>query len=166
MKILLMVLVLLINAGPAQAICIGPSNYSDCILSSMKNVTSDVAARAIELSCRKKFSDQTVRDAEIPRTALSRISGSSSFNEGHGYSSTFSGNLYNGNSEWIISQVTLELTFISKDKTASIPAQTLALNINNTIQPLEHISFCLTLKANELKFDSWSVVSARGSKIR
>jgi hypothetical protein len=33
----------------------GPSSYEDCILESMRGVTSDEAARAIQFACREKF---------------------------------------------------------------------------------------------------------------
>ncbi len=32
-----------------------PSNYDECILESMKSVKSDLAAKSIIMSCRKKF---------------------------------------------------------------------------------------------------------------
>jgi hypothetical protein len=39
----------------AQLGLFGPSNYDDCILENLQDVTSDVAARAIMRSCRAKF---------------------------------------------------------------------------------------------------------------
>lgn len=39
----------------ANAGWFGPKDYDECILESMKGVTSDIAARAIQRSCRKKF---------------------------------------------------------------------------------------------------------------
>ena len=43
------------NAPQARADLFGPDNYDECILESMKGVTSDVAARLIHRSCRNKF---------------------------------------------------------------------------------------------------------------
>ena len=34
---------------------LGPGNYDECVLESMKGVTSDMAATAIVYSCRNKF---------------------------------------------------------------------------------------------------------------
>lgn len=42
-----------------------PSNYDECILDSMKGVSSDVAARAIIESCRNLFSDSAVEAAPL-----------------------------------------------------------------------------------------------------
>ncbi|RZB30376.1 MAG: hypothetical protein SRB1_02656 [Desulfobacteraceae bacterium Eth-SRB1] len=43
----------------------GPNDYDECILESMKGVTSDVAARLIRRSCRDKFPPQAKKK---PRT--------------------------------------------------------------------------------------------------
>ncbi len=46
----------------------GPSNYEECVLDKMKNITSDVAARAIASACRKKFPAETSpQNAEVER---------------------------------------------------------------------------------------------------
>ena len=42
-------------SSQASAGLFGPSDYDECILDSLKGVTSDTAARAIETSCRAKF---------------------------------------------------------------------------------------------------------------
>ena len=42
-------------SGIASAGLFGPSNYEECILDSMKGVTSDMAARAVAQACRSKF---------------------------------------------------------------------------------------------------------------
>ena len=47
-------LVILVSTT-ASAGWFGPSNYDECILESMKGVTSNVAARLVESSCREKF---------------------------------------------------------------------------------------------------------------
>lgn len=66
LSVLVLSLVLLVpstsHGGPP-----GPSNYDECIIDSMKGVSSDVAARAIIESCRNLFPDS---DGDIaPSTA-------------------------------------------------------------------------------------------------
>lgn len=95
----------------------GPSNYEECILESMKGVTGDVAARQIAQACRKKFPNSPADDKKPKRRFfswekklseynLSQISG----NAGPGYGNYFSGNMYNGNTDITITQVTIRIS--------------------------------------------------------
>ena len=54
-------LVLLGAFSSAYAGIFGPSSFDDCVLESMKGVTSDIAARAIYQSCREKFPEKKVQ---------------------------------------------------------------------------------------------------------
>lgn len=166
MKTLAIASALLITPVLAEAQCLIPSNYSDCILRAMKGITSDVAARAIEHSCRKKFPEQARHGTEVPRSVLSRLNGNSRFYEGDGYSSTFSGQFYNGNADWVITQITVDLAFVDPNKEANSPPQIVALNLGYALQPLDHVPFCLSLDVGNLKFDSWAIRAARGNKLR
>ena len=49
----------------ASAGIFGPSNFVECILDSMKGVTSDIAAKAIYTSCRNKFTENTAPERTI-----------------------------------------------------------------------------------------------------
>ena len=60
----LLVLVGLLLPGIGQA---GPSNYDECILESMKGVSSDIAAQAIISSCRNLYPEQ--KNAAAPANA-------------------------------------------------------------------------------------------------
>jgi hypothetical protein len=51
-------------SATAEAGWFGPDNYDECILGSMKGVTSDRAATAIARSCRSKFPKNTVKLAK------------------------------------------------------------------------------------------------------
>lgn len=87
----------------------GPDNYEDCILESMKGVTSDVAAKAIKAACRKKFPIEKVQQPsskQLTPEELSKI-------EGNGGNIDFKGRLncelYNGNENIVITGVTIQL---------------------------------------------------------
>lgn len=51
----------------SEARWFGPSTYEDCILESMKGVTNDIAAKAIEKACRKKFPYKRAKRAPLPK---------------------------------------------------------------------------------------------------
>lgn len=55
MRILFFVVWLFALTTISRAGVFGPSSYEDCILDSMKGVTSDDAARLVQLACREKF---------------------------------------------------------------------------------------------------------------
>lgn len=88
----------------------GPSNYDECILESMKGVTSDKAAILIAMSCRKKFPEEseTNRDVRaLSNEELSRLTGRAA---GPTVGNYFSGNLYNGNANITVSEITIWVT--------------------------------------------------------
>ena len=62
----------------ASAGLFGPSNFDECILQSMKGVTSDVAASLIAQSCRKKFPDKPKEEKktrELSDSELAQLTG-------------------------------------------------------------------------------------------
>lgn len=85
----------------------GPSNYDDCVLSSMKGVTSDVAARAIMRSCREKFSEKIPTSVPVPSEVLSAITGRALVVDYLG--PNFTGDIYNGTNNWILTSITVRL---------------------------------------------------------
>lgn len=96
-------------AGSTVAIAgmFGPTNFEECILDSMKGVTSDQAANAITYACRKKFQNQS----EPKKSTRTLTADELKFVTGRGgpsYSSDyFSIDLYNGNSKVSVSKVTI-----------------------------------------------------------
>lgn len=62
----LLVLVALMFPGVGHAV---PSNYDECILESMKGVSSDIAAQAIISSCRNLYPEQKEVAARVDNTA-------------------------------------------------------------------------------------------------
>jgi len=62
----LLVLAVFMFPGVGQA---APSNYDECILESMRGVSSDVAAQAIISSCRNLYPEQQEVAAQVEDTA-------------------------------------------------------------------------------------------------
>src|SRR3989344_9259022 len=94
---------------PTMAGWFGPSNYDECILESMKGVTSDKAALLIARSCRQKFPNEPAKKPDsraLSIEELSRLTGRA----GHSFGNYFSGNIYNGNTNITVSEITIRVT--------------------------------------------------------
>lgn len=84
-----------------------PSDYDECILESMKGVKSDLAARSIIRSCRKKFSDIPKEESKsrvLSSKEMSQLTGRARIEMTY-----FSGNIYNGNTNITISEITIQI---------------------------------------------------------
>lgn len=84
----------------------GPSNYDECILESMKGVTSDVAARNIVAACRRKFPEA---DTSCTLRALADDERKNVKVSGKVYRGLFNGSVYNGNSNVTVKEIDIEL---------------------------------------------------------
>ncbi len=84
-----------------------PNDYNDCILESMKGVTSDFAAKAIQQSCRRKhpIEIKQIPEVELPSDALRKIEGKASPN----FYGAFEGSIYNNNEQWCISSIVIRI---------------------------------------------------------
>ena len=103
-------------SSTANAGLFGPNNFDDCILQSMKGVTSDAAARAIYQSCQQKFSQKKVKQntRNLSADELDNISG-----RGGPYQDYFSGQLLNQNRNTTITQITISITSVIGKKTVT-----------------------------------------------
>jgi hypothetical protein len=69
---------------------IGPRDYNDCVLKTMKDINSELAASAITQACREKFPERRQADLYLPADALQKLTGHASMFYGK-----FGGNIYN-----------------------------------------------------------------------
>ena len=101
-------IVLFLNISSASAWTLfGPRTLEDCILQNMKGVTSDDAAKQIQVACMIKFSDneptKKCKMREMTAAEAANITGNSSVsNYGNPY---FSGSFYNGNSVATVDEI-------------------------------------------------------------
>src|SRR3989344_762952 len=110
----------------------GPSNYDECVLESMKGVTSDLAARAIMRSCRDKFPEPKTNDSEVPANVVGQLDGRAGMTN-YGW---FTGTIYNGDKEWTITQLPIVLVPKSKDKSADLTLRAREYNVLVNAPPL------------------------------
>ncbi len=134
-----------------------PVNYDQCVLAATNKAVGDLAAREGAGSCRKKFLGKVPKDENLPSEALGKLDTDGGFGYG-----IFSGSIYNGNSDYTVTQVTLLL--------APIPAGssliTREYNIDVTVQPLTKGALSVALISDGTREFSWSLTKARGYKAR
>lgn len=85
------------------------STYDDCIIDSMKGVTSDVAAKAIKESCKKKFpapEDMPLASNTLTQKEIGKLRMECNFLT-HSMPNTFGCHAYNGNPDFIITEITI-----------------------------------------------------------
>lgn len=157
--------------------CNRTSTYDECIIESMKGVSSDSAARAVKLSCRTKYPEKHPDDMELTAATLAKITGHAGVNE-YG---NFTGNIYNGSNEWSVTQVTVSLSKTTNkpwlrydfDKDGnSIPppagyipiAESKAYRIDVIAQPLTSKDFSIPVDNDRSSQVEWNIVNARGYK--
>jgi hypothetical protein len=135
----------------------GPKTYEDCIVESMQGVTSDAAAKLIAVSCRKKFPEErAIDDISLLPSVIGALNGHAS-----AYGNTFSGTLYNGDKEWVVTQVTVVLEPKAiKGKKLSLPTR--EYNVDVTIAPLSSVTFSIPIDSQpDLEFE-WAIARGRG----
>ena len=137
---------------------VGPKTFEDCILKNMRGITSDVAAVNIRSSCKEKFPVVKVegpKDLLLTPEAVLALKGTANMRYG---SNTFSGNIYNGNGNITISQVTFELTPIQSEGSTS-KKYTTAINV----PPHSMADFTFDVfEESSGERHKWTIYSARG----
>jgi hypothetical protein len=153
-------LVLLVCPAVSFAGWFGPSNYDECVLDSMKGVTSDMAARAIMRSCRDKFPEKRPKDTQVPSTVVAQLDGRAGMSYGF-----FKGNIYNGNRDWTITQMTIVLIAKVKDK-STVKPRPREYNVDVTVPPLTNGEFIFSAESDGSTEFEWSIAKARGYQSR
>lgn len=149
------VLMAFIWVSPASAGLFGPSNYDECVLNSMKGVTSDMAARLIAKSCRDKFPESKVKKniRDLSEGELKNLTG-----RGGPSGNYFSVDLLNANSNVTVSQVTVAvITRIGGKETPNF------YDYDITIEPSKTRNIFVRIISgdNGAKY-SWTITSAKG----
>lgn len=146
-----------------------PNNYDECITESMRGVTSDVAARAIIISCRKQFPEQDEkRSRELNHEKLALLTGEGELDGGLVSPITgkivpnthrwFKGYVYNGNFDTVVTEVTISLTPKGLEK-----AEYRLYRFSISLTPLSRSDFKFELvNIDGANGYSWVISSAKG----
>lgn len=127
----------------------------------MKGVTSDLAAKAIISSCRGRFPEREKKkptSRPLKDEELRKLDGRA----GLSYSNVYEGEIYNGNLNLTISEVTLAIITTENGKYVS---RNYVVNLKGEsgISPLKTGSFFTSIMLGDENSDrSWSIVEAKG----
>lgn len=152
---LLALIPLEVLAGNAAA----PAAYEQCILDSMKGITSDRAADETRRACRESTGDKVI-EADLPAHALGKLIVHAGFGWG-----IFSGTLYNGNNDYAITQITVALTPMRMSNGGET-ANARPYNLDLAVQPLAKGALSMPIPSDNTLEYSWEITKARGYKPR
>ena len=155
--LILSAVALLISPALSVASQSDPVNYDQCVLAATNTAVGDLAAREAASSCREKFLGKVPEDENLTAEALGKLDADGGFGYG-----IFSGSIYNGNSDYTVTQVTILLTPIP----AGSPLITREYNIDVTVQPLTKGALSVALISDGTREFSWNLTKARGYKAR
>ena len=170
----LLVLAVFMFPGVGQAV---PSNYDECILESMKGVSSDVAAQAIISSCRNLYPEQqevaaqvenTVpqADAPIPQPVPVATGPGRSLTAAEldklsarikAFGSSYTATIQNKNEKLTVTEVTIAVWDDSNSSSLREYPQEVMIAPMESVEP----RFTVHYNGDELSW-AWKVVSAKG----
>lgn len=153
------VALLLINPSFSYAGWFGPSNFDECILASMKGVTSDAAAGIIYDACESKFPKRTLPTVPLPLAVLKNVTGNAAA-ESYGY---FKGHIYNGNIDWTITELNIVIGTKADPKTGKREFQR-QYTAKIDAAPLSNSDLTVPIGVNNLSNLDWNIISGRGYK--
>ncbi|WP_020409854.1 hypothetical protein [Hahella ganghwensis] len=158
-----------VASGVAQGGTIDSKNFDECVLEHMKGVVSDVAARSINRACRNQFPDSVPSEeiSRIPKLAVDKIAGEGKV----GVNGAFSGELFNGNREWVVHQVIVRLidknSATYRDYKADVKDGAKGegnLYVESGVQPLSKGSFTFEVFSPPGQYD-WYLLEGYGVKL-
>ena len=156
-KTLTIALCLTLSPFTSQGGWLGASDYDECILESMKGVTSNLAARLIKESCRDKFppkAKKKPRTSALTSEELGKLTGRA----GLSYGNNYSGHIYNGNKGITITKI----SFIVSTTIGGVETpRTYTDDVNIPPQTTADIEFNI-VKGDEDSDYSWGIVGADG----
>jgi hypothetical protein len=135
--------------------------FEQCLRDAMKGVTSDRAADEVTRTCREQAQGSRADETDLPPEALAKMVVHAGFGWG-----IFSGSLYNGNSDYAITQITVLLTPMKKSGAAQAPAEGREYDIALAVQPLSKAALSLPIPSDNTLEYSWKITKARGFKTR
>ncbi|OIR01665.1 hypothetical protein GALL_161670 [mine drainage metagenome] len=167
LRIVISGLALLLLSFASHAGCSAASNYNDCIIDAMKGVKSNVAAMAISDACRAKFRKKIVV-AAVPQQVLAGLVGA--LGNG-GVAGQLAGTVYNGNSDWAITNITVSVTAKAGKSAEARQYQIKILNTNSVddgrgAMPQTNGLFHFQPNIDLSSGYDWKIVGAEGYRSR
>ena len=143
------VLLFIISILPqiASANFFGPKNVNECIIKSMKNISSDAAAKSIKQSCYDQFTKP------LSESENRKLTGRSAFR-----SFDFGGDIYNGNEHITVTELVVVVKSEKDGKAITRKYRTVV-----EIPPLTTRSYSVRItEPDRTELSSWWIDSSKG----
>ncbi len=152
-------LILLISVDLSADSLPGPDNYDQCVLESRNGITDNKDAETAKKACREKFPDTKFQDMELAPETLGKLI----IHAGFGYG-IFSGSIYNGNSDYTVTQITILLAPMRRKEAAAAYVDDKQYKIDLSLQPLTKGALSMPITSDNTLEYSWKLATARGYK--
>ena len=152
-------LVLLISPDLSARSVPDPNSYDQCVPESTTKITGDKGAEIARRACRKKFPDTKFQDMELAPEALGKLI----IHAGFGYG-IFSGTIYNGNSDYMVTQITILLAPMRRKEAVGTFVADKQYKIDLSLQPFTKGALSMPITSDNTLEYSWKLATARGYK--
>lgn len=142
------------------------SPYDQCYQAAMNGETGNFAERAARTTCREKFPDIESKGVALPTAAIKKLKIDAGFGWG-----IFNGSIYNGNSDYRITQLTVSMTPIHDHhmemmEMTSHEAKKYSIDLN--LAPLSKSALSLTIDTDDMHIHDfeWKILQVLGHKTK
>ncbi|PTR14134.1 hypothetical protein [Nitrosospira sp. Is2] len=136
-------------------------DYNQCIDRSAKRKSGQDTTTATEAGCAKRLENVGSNELDLPSEALNKLV----VNAGFGWG-IFSGTVYNGNKDYVLTGVTVLLTPPANNKSDQTPASGTEYDIALALEPLAKGSLSMPVPSDNTLEYAWKITKARGYKAR
>jgi len=154
-------LLLLGLPGTGEANSSDSGAFKECLRDAMKGVTSDRAANEAARTCREQSAGGRRCETDLPPDALEKLVVHAGFGWG-----IFSGSLYNGNSDYAVTQITVLLAPMGRSNAAKASSEGSEYPIALAVQPLTKAALSMPIPSDNTLEYSWKITKACGFKTK
>ncbi len=152
--------VLTLVIGPHSAVASQPTNsYKDCLQEKMTGKSDDIAQHEAETICHKQFPQKIPQDTALPKTVMQKLKIDAGFGWG-----IFSGSIYNGNSDYYVTQLIVRMKAIHDDHHTTMSHEAKTHQIMLNLPPLSKgaLSMPLTGDDSHVHDFEWEIIKVIG----
>jgi|SRR5690242_10246414 len=132
----------------------------ECAASSTQHVTESGIAREAGHGCIQLSAKDQVEDFGLPHAAFEKLA----VNAGFGWG-IFSGTLYNGNSDYAVTRITVHLAPTEYGKPGVELAEGREYDVELNLPPLSKTALSMPIPSDSALEYSWKITKARGYKM-
>ena len=155
-----------------------PQDYSECVLENVKPEMNERAVALVAAACREQFPDHGEKsqpsnpDLDLPPEVVAELTG----RLGSLIGGTWKGNIYNGNGQWLVTEVTIRISdpeyptetfnfpIVSQKDGRQLKYEMYSVSVY--VPPISNREFTLSVNWNSDEEYSWQIVNAKGRKTK